>query len=77
MTPIFRFVFFDVDSTLVTIEGIDVLADGNPEIAKLTDAAMNGEIPLDQVYARRLEMIRPRRCARRRPIITWSGFRIC
>jgi phosphoserine phosphatase len=52
-------VFFDVDSTLVTIEGIDVLAGGNPEIAKLTDAAMNGEIPLDQVYAKRLEMIRP------------------
>jgi phosphoserine phosphatase len=57
----YRFVFFDVDSTLVTLEGIDVLAGGNPEIAKLTDAAMNGEIPLDQVYARRLEMIRPRR----------------
>jgi phosphoserine phosphatase len=55
----FRFAFFDVDSTLVTIEGIDVLADGNPEIAKLTDAAMNGEIPLDQVYAKRLDMIRP------------------
>jgi phosphoserine phosphatase len=57
----FRFVFFDVDSTLVTIEGIDVLAGGNPEIAKLTDAAMNGEIPLDQVYAKRLEAIRPSR----------------
>jgi phosphoserine phosphatase len=55
----YRFAFFDVDSTLVTIEGIDVLADGNREIAKLTDAAMNGEIPLDQVYAKRLEMIRP------------------
>ncbi|HEV7488973.1 MAG TPA: HAD-IB family phosphatase [Thermoanaerobaculia bacterium] len=55
----YRFAFFDVDSTLVTIEGIDVLADGNPEIAKLTDAAMNGEIPLNQVYAKRLEMIRP------------------
>ena len=55
----YRFVFFDVDSTLVTIEGIDVLADGNREITKLTDAAMNGEIPLDQVYAKRLEMIRP------------------
>ena len=36
-----------------------MLADGNPDIAKLTDAAMNGEIPLDQVYAKRLEMIRP------------------
>ena len=57
----YRFVFFDVDSTLVTVEGIDVLAGGNPEIARLTDAAMNGQIPLDQVYAKRLEIIRPTR----------------
>jgi phosphoserine phosphatase len=57
----FRFVFFDVDSTLVTIEGIDELADGNPEIARLTEAAMNGEVPLDEVYGRRLEIIRPTR----------------
>src|SRR5438874_5230599 len=57
----YRFAFFDVDSTLVTIEGIDVLANNNPEIAKLTEAAMNGEIPLNQVYAKRLEMIRPTR----------------
>lgn len=57
----YRFVFFDVDSTLVTIEGIDVLAFGNAEVARLTDAAMNGEIPLDAVYARRLEIIRPPR----------------
>lgn len=55
----YRFVFFDVDSTLVTIEGIDVLAAGNPEIVRLTDAAMNGEIPLDAVYGKRLELIRP------------------
>lgn len=59
MTANYRFVFFDVDSTLVTIEGIDVLAGGNAEIVKLTDAAMNGEIALDEVYARRLEIIRP------------------
>lgn len=57
----FRFVFFDVDSTLVTIEGIDVLANGNPEIVRLTAAAMNGEIALDDVYGRRLEIIRPTR----------------
>jgi phosphoserine phosphatase len=55
----FRFVFFDVDSTLVTVEGIDVLAGGNPEVVHLTEAAMNGEIPLDEVYGRRLEIIRP------------------
>jgi phosphoserine phosphatase len=57
--PKFRFVFFDVDSTLVTIEGIDELGRGNAEIAQLTAAAMNGELPLDQVYAKRLEIIRP------------------
>jgi len=55
----FRFVFFDVDSTLATIEGIDILGAGNPEIARLTEAAMNGEIALDEVYGRRLELIRP------------------
>lgn len=54
-------VFFDVDSTLVTIEGIDVLGRGNPEIAALTDAAMNGTISLEEVYGRRLEIIRPSR----------------
>jgi phosphoserine phosphatase len=63
LTPKYRLILFDVDSTLVTIEGIDVLAAGNPEIVRLTEAAMNGEIPLDQVYARRLEMIRPNRAA--------------
>jgi phosphoserine phosphatase len=55
----YRFVFFDVDSTLVTIEGIDVLAKGNPEIVRLTEAAMNGEIPVDAVYGKRLEIIQP------------------
>lgn len=59
--PPFRFVFFDVDSTLVTIEGIDELAGGNQEIVRLTEAAMNGEIPLDEVYEKRLDLIRPTR----------------
>lgn len=57
----YRFVFFDVDSTLVTIEGIDVLARGNAEVAALTEAAMNGEISVEEVYGRRLEIIRPSR----------------
>lgn len=59
MTPPYRFAFFDVDSTLVTIEGVDVLAPGNREIAELTERAMNGEVPIDEVYGRRLEIIRP------------------
>jgi phosphoserine phosphatase len=56
-----RIVFFDVDSTLSAIEGIDELAAGNAEIAALTEAAMNGDVPIDEVYGRRLEIIRPRR----------------
>jgi phosphoserine phosphatase len=61
LQPRYRFVFFDVDSTLVTIEGIDVLALHDPEIARLTEQAMNGELPLDQVYGKRLDRIRPGR----------------
>ena len=56
----YRNVFFDVDSTLVTIEGIDVLARGDSSIAKLTEAAMNGEIPVDEV-ARLIEETSGRR----------------
>lgn len=63
MTPRFKIVFFDVDSTLVTIEGIDVLANGNPEVVRLTEAAMNGEISVDEVYGKRLAIIRPTRAA--------------
>lgn len=63
MKPMYRLVIFDVDSTLVSIEGIDVLAEGNADVARLTEQAMNGEIPIEEVYARRLEMIRPTRAA--------------
>lgn len=59
----YRFIFFDVDSTLVKVEGIDVLAAGHPEVVRLTEAAMNGEIALDEVYAKRLEIIRPTKAA--------------
>jgi phosphoserine phosphatase len=61
MTPLFQVVFFDVDSTLCTIEGIDVLAGGNEEVVRLTEQAMRGEIPIDEVYGRRLEIVRPSR----------------
>jgi phosphoserine phosphatase len=59
--PEYPLVFFDVDSTLVTVEGIDVLAGGKSEIAALTERAMTGAIPIEQVYARRLELARPTR----------------
>ena len=57
----YRLVFFDVDSTLVTIEGIDVLGAGNPEVARLTEMAMNGEISVEEVYGKRLDAIQPTR----------------
>jgi phosphoserine phosphatase len=58
----FGSVLFDCDSTLSAIEGIDELAGGRrEEIAGLTAAAMAGRIPLEEVYARRLELVRPTR----------------
>ena len=50
--------------TLVTVEGIDELArlKGQADyIADLTHQAMNGKIPLEEVYAKRLELLRPTR----------------
>ncbi len=53
-------VIFDCDSTLSAIEGIDELAGARrEEIAMLTDAAMRGDVPLERVYGRRLEIIAP------------------
>ena len=53
---------FDCDSTLSAIEGIEELAAGNrDEIARLTEAAMRGEVPLEEVYGRRLALIKPTR----------------
>ena len=58
----FDVICFDCDSTLSKIEGIDDLARRagmGAEIVKLTDAAMNGEFPLEAVYERRLALIKP------------------
>lgn len=57
-------IFFDVDSTLCTIEGIDELArmkEVEDQIIPLTEKAMNGELTLGEVFAHRLDIIRPRR----------------
>ena len=60
----FELVFFDCDSTLVDVEGIDELArwlGREAEVAALTAQAMNGEVPLEDVYGRRLAMLQPTR----------------
>lgn len=53
---------FDCDSTLSAVEGIDELpADPQSQeaVAALTDAAMDGHLPLEEVYGRRLSLLNP------------------
>jgi phosphoserine phosphatase len=53
-------VFFDCDSTLSSIEGIDELATrAGVDVRALTNAAMDGRLPMEDVYRKRLEMIKP------------------
>ncbi len=61
-----KLIFFDCDSTLSAIEGIDELARGRgpqvfAEVEAMTTAAMEGKMPVESVFARRLDIIRPRR----------------
>jgi phosphoserine phosphatase len=60
----FHIVFFDCDSTLTSIEGIDELARLKGQydyIADLTRRAMDGAIKLEDVFAARLDLLRPTR----------------
>lgn len=60
----FDLIFFDCDSTLSTIEGIDELAKLKGKelrVGLLTDKAMNGDLDLAEVYGKRLQAIRPTR----------------
>lgn len=59
--PPYDTVVFDCDSTLCAIEGIEELARGHAEVARLTQAAMEGQVALEQVYGRRLALVRPTR----------------
>jgi phosphoserine phosphatase len=62
----YQFVVFDCDSTLTRIEGVDELArmqGRESEVAALTTAAMEGRMALEDVYARRLDRLRPDRAA--------------
>ncbi|MBC8098107.1 MAG: HAD-IB family phosphatase [Armatimonadetes bacterium] len=60
----FDLIFFDCDSTLSTIEGIDELArlkGKEQRVGLLTQKAMDGELDLQEVYGKRLRAIRPTR----------------
>jgi len=71
--PKFDAVCFDCDSTLSRIEGIDELASRSGlgrEVSLLTEAAMNGSLAIDAVYAQRLAVVRPDAAA-----VDWLGQR--
>lgn len=60
----FDLIFFDCDSTLSTIEGIDELAKLKGKelrVGLLTQKAMDGDLDLEEVYGKRLQAIRPTR----------------
>lgn len=65
-SPPFATVLFDCDSTLSAIEGVDELLAFAPkelraDIATLTTKAMEGTLPLAEVYETRLRLLAPRR----------------
>lgn len=66
MPETFAAVYFDCDSTLSAIEGVDELlafapAELRADIAALTNQAMDGTRPLAEVYETRLRRLAPRR----------------
>jgi phosphoserine phosphatase len=62
--PYYKHVLFDCDSTLTTVEGIDVLAETAGKrwrVEILTNAAMEGKLDLEDVYDKRLRAVKPTR----------------
>src|SRR5262245_51962707 len=60
----FDLIFFDCDSTLSAIEGVDELARLKGKewrVSFLTQKAMDGDLDLAEVYGKRLKAIRPTR----------------
>jgi len=61
-----KIIAFDCDSTLSAIEGVDELArlagsEIFDQVENLTNQAMNGEVPVEEVFGRRLDLIKPTR----------------
>src|SRR5450830_697442 len=57
----FKLVAMDMDSTLITIECIDEIADMQglkPEIAEITEAAMRGELEFQESLIRRVALLK-------------------
>lgn len=78
-----RAVCFDVDSTVVTEEGIDVLAEfcgAGPAVAEWTKKAMGGSVPFHVALEARLNLIKPSQeqvasCLKKHPLVFTPGMR--
>lgn len=58
----YEIVYFDVDSTLVACEGLDWLAEQKEvgeQVSMLTKQSMEGTIPLEEVFARKVDLLKP------------------
>lgn len=56
-----RLIAFDLDSTLINVEGIDELArfaGAQDQVARITEAAMRGEIDFRESFRRRIAMLK-------------------
>jgi len=59
-----KFIFFDCDSTLTSIEGLDYLAKKKglePEISYITRLGMEGKITFKQSFSQRINLLKPSR----------------
>ena len=59
-----KYLFLDCDSTLCAIEGVDELAalrgsETEREVIELTNRAMDGTVPITEVFTRRLDLSKP------------------
>jgi phosphoserine phosphatase len=64
MTSTHTKVFFDFDSTLIDCESLDILAKKKgvfEEVDTMTKQAMNGEVPLESMFAQKMSTISPSR----------------
>lgn len=57
-----KIIFFDLDSTLATIEGLDYLAESKgkgKEVSYLTNLAMNGEVKMEDIFGKKIDILSP------------------
>ena len=62
MAKIYNKIFFDFDSTLIKGESLDLLGDIcgiGEKVKELTDLSMNGQVPLEQIFKEKVDLISP------------------